>query len=90
MRGPKSCLILVVVSAFACLLVAPRPALAYVGPGPGAEFIPLFYSMLVLVGTMFSAVLLWPIQAMMRRLRGVRRAPAAAGARAADSGTAAA
>jgi hypothetical protein len=47
---------------------------AYVGPGAGLEFVGYFMSLLVWAGVAFSAVLLWPFYALLRRLRGDRRA----------------
>ena len=51
----------------------PDPSLngliAYVGPGPGLEFIPYLFSLLTWVGLALGAVLLWPISVFVRRLR---------------------
>ncbi len=77
MRGPKMCLVVALVLSLTCVLVVPTPALAYAGPGPGVEMIPFFYSLLVLAGSMLGAVLLWPINALLRRVRrGFRQAVA--------------
>jgi hypothetical protein len=78
MRGPKVGLFLVVVLSLAALLLVPNPALAYIGPGPGLEMMPYFFSLLIWMGFALGAVLLWPIQALLRRLRTLRRAPEAA------------
>jgi hypothetical protein len=43
---------------------------AYVGPGPGLELVPYFFSLLTWVGLAFGAVLLWPISVLLGRLRG--------------------
>jgi hypothetical protein len=77
MRGRNLLLLPVVVFSLALLLLAPTPAWAYIGPGPGVEMIPTFFSLLTWVGLAMGAVLLWPADALLRRLRGGRRAPAA-------------
>ncbi len=43
--------------------------LAYVGPGPGLELIPSFFSLLTWIGVAIGAVLLWPMAILWRRLR---------------------
>lgn len=48
---------------------APSTVLGYIGPGPGVEFIPYFFALLVWLGTAFAAVLLWPLAALTRRFR---------------------
>jgi hypothetical protein len=52
-----------------CLLSAPGLALAYTGPGPALELVPFFYSLLIWVGVALGSVLLWPVNALMLRLR---------------------
>jgi hypothetical protein len=52
------------------------PLLAY-GPAPGVELIPYFLGLLAWVGLTLASVLLSPISALLRRLRGGRRAPPA-------------
>jgi hypothetical protein len=47
--------------------------LAYVGMGPGQEFIPQFLTLLALAGTALMAVLQWPFVVLFRRLRRSRR-----------------
>ena len=47
--------------------------LAYVGMGPGPEFIPYFMALLGVVGAALLAVVQWPIAAFLGWLRGVRR-----------------
>ena len=51
--------------------------LAYIGPGPGQEFIPYFFTLLGFVGAVLVAVAQWPVAVL---LRGLRRARAGAGA----------
>ncbi|HYW81710.1 MAG TPA: hypothetical protein VFB30_00535, partial [Spirochaetia bacterium] len=43
--------------------------LAYVGLGPGQEFIPYFFALLGVIGTAIVAVLQWPVSALLRWLR---------------------
>lgn len=71
------------------LLAAPVPCpLAYVGLGPGQEFIPYFFALLGLVGTALVAALQRPAAALLAFLsrargrppRGPNRRPAAADA----------
>jgi hypothetical protein len=42
---------------------------AYAGPGPGLELIPSFLGLLACAGMALGAVLLWPLSALLRRLR---------------------
>lgn len=58
--------------ALSVLLLGAGEAMAYVGPGTGLEFIPYFMSLLVWAGVAFSAVLLWPFYALVRRIRGTK------------------
>jgi hypothetical protein len=55
--------------ALAGLFLAPSAAWAYVGPGPGMELMPFFQSLVVWIGLGFGAALLWPVQALISRLR---------------------
>jgi hypothetical protein len=54
------------------LLLAPTAAQAYIGPGPGLEFVPTFLSLLTWAGLATGAVLWWPIAAFIHRIRGTR------------------
>lgn len=76
MRGPRCRLGSALVVAATFLLLAPTAALAYVGPGPGLEFIPTFLSLLTWVGLAAGAVLWWPISALVRWIRARRAQPA--------------
>jgi hypothetical protein len=69
-RGPKHLLALAVPLAFLFWLLAPDRASAYVGPGPGLEFLPNFKVLLAGVGVALGAILLWPISALLGRLWG--------------------
>jgi hypothetical protein len=59
-----------VVLAVAVCLFAADSAMAYVGPGAGIELVGSSKTLLVLVGIAIIAVLLWPLSALVRRLRG--------------------
>lgn len=59
-----------VLLALAVLLLTADRAHAYVGPGVDVTFISFAMSLLVWVMAAFSAVLLWPIYAMLRWIRG--------------------
>jgi hypothetical protein len=79
MRGDKGWLFLGVILSVSCLLQVPNLALAYIGPGPGLELIPSFYSLLVWVGLALVAVLLWPAGALLRHCwDGQQRVPGTA------------
>jgi hypothetical protein len=56
--------------AVVAVLVLASPALAYVGPAPGPEFFGYFASLVTLVGVALTSLLLWPINALRRWLRG--------------------
>lgn len=45
------------------------------GPAPGVELIPYFLGLAAWVGMAFFAVLLAPFSALLRRLRGSKKAP---------------
>jgi hypothetical protein len=65
------------VLALALLLLATAPARAYGGPGAGVEFIGYFVALLAWLGMCLSAIFLWPIYALTRKLRGRPEPPAA-------------
>jgi hypothetical protein len=57
-------------------LAGPAPCpLAYVGLGPGQEFIPYFFALLGVVGLALVAVLQWPLLALRRFLSRARGGP---------------
>jgi hypothetical protein len=64
--------------AFAVLLLGADRAMAYVGPGVDVTFISFAMSLFVWVLAAFSAVLLWPLYALLRWIRGRRHEPATA------------
>jgi hypothetical protein len=47
-------------------------AFAYIGPGAGLEFVGYFLSLVGWGAAVFSAVLLYPVYALLRRIRGAR------------------
>ena len=59
-----------VLLAVAVLLLGAAPALAYVGPGADVTFISYAMTLLAWALAAFSAVLLWPVYALLRRIRG--------------------
>jgi hypothetical protein len=50
--------------------------LAYVGPGAGLEWVGYALTLLLYTLTALSAVLLWPVYALLRRLRRGKHPPA--------------
>ena len=54
--------------------VGPWCLLAYVGLGPGQEFIPYFLALLGFVGALFVAVVQWPAAVVLRFLRRLKNA----------------
>ena len=62
--------------ALSVLLLGADRALAYVGPGADVTFISYFMTLLVWGVVAFSAVLLWPVYALLRMLRGRKDRPA--------------
>ena len=64
--------------ALAVLLLGADRALAYVGPGADVTFISYFMTLLVWGLVAFSAVLLWPVYALLRWIRGRRNESATA------------
>jgi hypothetical protein len=58
-----------VLFALAILLLGADPAMAYVGPGADVTFISYAMTLLVWVLAAFSAVLLWPVHALLGKIR---------------------
>jgi hypothetical protein len=56
--------------ALAVLLLAADRAQAYIGPGADVTFITYAMTLLVWVLAAFSAVLMWPVYALLRWMRG--------------------
>ena len=56
----------------------PNALIAYVGPGADLGLISYALSLIVFGITAFSAVLLWPVYALLRRIRGAANKPALA------------
>jgi len=61
-----------VVLALPVLLLDASSAMAYVGPGADVAFISYAMTLLAWGMTAFSAVLLWPLYALIRKIRGRR------------------
>ena len=59
-----------VLLALAVLLLGADRAMAYVGPGADVTFISYAMTLLAWVLAAFSAALLWPVYALLRRIRG--------------------
>jgi hypothetical protein len=78
MRGRDSFLPAKIVLALPLLLACAGPALAYSGPGAGLELVGYAMALLSMVATAFSAMVLWPLYAFIRRLRGIKDKPASA------------
>ena len=58
-----------VLSALVVLLLGANPAMAYAGPGVDVTFINTAMTLVLWVGAMFSAVLLWPVYTLMGWIR---------------------
>lgn len=58
------------------LLLLAAEADAYVGPGAGLSALGAVWGLIAAVGTAVVFVLLWPIRALLRRVRGRRPAEA--------------
>jgi hypothetical protein len=56
--------------ALALLLLGANSAMAYVGPGADLAFVSYALTLLAWAAAAFSAVLLWPVYALLRRIRG--------------------
>ena len=59
-----------VLLALLLLLFGANSAMAYVGPGADLAFISYAMTLLAWIFAAFSAVLLWPLYALLRRIRG--------------------
>jgi hypothetical protein len=65
-----------VLLALSVLLLGADRALAYGGPGVDVTFITYAMSLLAWAIGAFSAALMWPVYALLRRLRGRKDKPA--------------
>lgn len=70
MSGPKYSYVGKLLLALPLLLLWTGTASAYIGPGAGLELVAYSLGLLAWIVTMFSAILLWPIYAFLRWLRG--------------------
>jgi hypothetical protein len=64
-----------VLLALSVLLMGASPALAYVGPGADVTFIGYAMTLLLWMLAAFSAVLLWPVYALLRAIRRRKNRP---------------
>jgi hypothetical protein len=70
MPAPDPFRVATVLLALFVLLLAAGSASAYIGPGAGLDFIPYALTLLAFGLTAFSAILLWPVHALLRWIRG--------------------
>ncbi len=75
MFDPKRATVVRSLLALSFLLLGAGPALAYSGPGASPEFFGYFLSLIAYLGMAFSAVFLWPIYALVRKIRGPKNKP---------------
>ena len=69
MSGRKLSTVCKVLLALSVLLLGPGRAMAYVGPGADVTLISSAMTLLAWVVAAFSAVLLWPAHALLRKIR---------------------
>ena len=69
MPGRNLATVCKVLLAFSFLLLGANRVLAYVGPGADVTFTSYAMTLLAWVLAAFSAVLLWPAHALLRRIR---------------------
>lgn len=62
-----------IVLTLSVLLLAANGATAYVGPGADVAFIGQFLALLGLIAAACTSILLWPIYALLRKIRGVKK-----------------
>ena len=78
MPGRKLSTACKVLLALSVLLLGAGRAMAYVGPGADVTFIGYAMTLLLWVLAAFSAVLLWPVYALLRAIRRKDRSTATA------------
>ncbi len=61
-----------VLLALSLVLLGTNSALAYVGPGADLSFISYALTLVAWIFAAFSAVLLWPVYALLRRIRSAK------------------
>ena len=69
MPGPNNALVCKGILALSLSLALPFPALAYVGPGAGLEYVGYALSLAAWVLTAAGALLTWPIYRLLQWLR---------------------
>jgi hypothetical protein len=62
-----------VLLALSVLLLGANSALAYVGPGADLAFVSYAMALLAWALAAFTAVLLWPVYALLRKIRGGKK-----------------
>ena len=78
MRGSKLISVLgLALLATPAFFLAADPVFAYIGPGAGLEFVGYFIALIATVGVALFSILMYPIYAVIRFLRG-NKEPAAA------------
>jgi len=77
MPGRNLFTVVKVLLALSILLLAAESAWAYVGPGADVAFISYAMTLLAWVLAAFSTVLLWPIYALIRKIRGKNKSTTA-------------
>lgn len=75
MPGRSRSAVVIVLTSLFVLLLGANPALAYIGPGTGLEFVGYFLALLATVGVALFSVLLYPVYAVIRFFRGPKQAP---------------
>lgn len=70
--------------AAAALLIFSNPVVAYIGPGSGISLLGGLWGVLVTIVLAVSAVLIWPVRYMIRRIKRKRREAAQAQVQPAD------
>jgi hypothetical protein len=66
-----------VLLAISLLLLVANSAPAYVGPGADLAFLSYAMTLLAWVFAAFSAILLWPVYALLRKIRGKNKSTTA-------------
>jgi hypothetical protein len=70
MAHKLKCLALIALAATVSVAIVPAPALAYIGPGAGVSLFGAAIGLVIAIFTAIGIVLLWPIRALLRLIRG--------------------
>ena len=68
----RNCFPVVLLWTIIVTLLLANNAMAYVGPGPGMEFIGYAMSLIAMMGVAVLSILLWPFYTFIRWLRGAK------------------